>query len=406
MTPQPLLPIAPRALLAGARRKESALIALTEELARLESPTDEPARVAEVLSLLADKSTALGGRSKLHKLKGSGGALEVHFGPRHRRGAEGRVLLLGHADTVWPTGTLTTMALHQAEGKLWGPGVLDMKAGLAMALTAIELLNEAELLNREIVLLITSDEETGSTTSRPLIEKLAAECSAVYVLEAAQGLALKTARKGTGNWRIAVQGIAAHAGVDFDKGANALLELARQIERISSWSDPKTGLTVNVGIAAGGTKTNVVAASAWAEIDVRISRKADGSRITRRFASLKPFDKRCQLTITGGINRPPMERTRGTVRLFKQAQALGSALGLELSEASTGGASDGNFTSALGIPTLDGLGAVGTGAHAPHESLELKHLAPRTALLAALLAASHTAGAPVTLATKPTRSLK
>jgi len=301
-------------------------------------------------------------------------------------GAPKPILLLGHLDTVWPLGTLKTMPFRLADGRLWGPGTLDMKVGVAMAFTALELLAEARLLNREVVLLLNPDEEVGSPVSRPITERIAAECAAVYVLEPAQGLAYKTARKGTGNWRVAVQGVASHAGVDFEKGASALRELARVIETVSGWTDLNRGLTVSVGLAGGGSKTNVIPAEAWAEVDVRIARKADGARMERKFAALKAVDKRCALTVTGGINRPPMERTRGGVALFRQARALASELGFALDEAATGGASDGNFTAALGIPTLDGMGAVGEGAHARHESILLEHLAPRTALLAGLLA--------------------
>jgi glutamate carboxypeptidase len=260
-----------------------------------------------------------------------------------------------------------------------------MKAGVAMAFTAIEMLTKADLLRTEIVLLLNGDEEIGSPVSRPITEELAKTCSAVYVLEPAQGLAYKTARKGIGDWRVDVKGIAAHAGVDFEKGANAIRELARVIEKVSSWSDLKRGLTVSVGVAGGGTKTNVIPAHAWAEVEARIARRADGPRIERRFAALRPVDPRCSLTVTGGINRPLMERSRGTVQLFRKAQALARELGFTLLEASTGGGSDGNFTAALGIPTLDGMGAVGEGAHARHESVLVEHLAPRTALLAAML---------------------
>jgi glutamate carboxypeptidase len=261
-----------------------------------------------------------------------------------------------------------------------------MKAGVAIALTALEMLTEAQMLNKEIVLLLNSDEEVGSPISRPITERLARECSAVYVMEPAQGLACKTARKGTGDWRIEVHGKAAHAGVDFEKGVSAIRELARIVETVSGWTDLKRGLTVSVGVAGGGTKTNVIPAEAWAEVDVRIARMADGPRIERRFSGLKLTDKHCTLTVTGGINRPPMERKSGTVLLYQKARALAAELGFTLDEASTGGASDGNFTAALGIPTLDGLGAVGEGAHASHESIVVEHLAPRTALLAGLLA--------------------
>jgi glutamate carboxypeptidase len=375
-----------RALLAGARRQERALIDLTQKLVRVESPSDDKAAVYACVALVAAHARGLGGRVRLHRQKGFGDVLEARFGRRNTDAATKPILLLGHLDTVWPLGTLKRMPCRVDEGRLWGPGTLDMKAGVAMALTAIEMLGEAELLEREIVLLLNSDEEIGSPVSRPITERLAAECGAVFVLEPAQGLAYKTARKGTGNWRLEVKGIAAHAGVDFQKGASALLELARAMETVSGWTDLKKGLTVSVGTAGGGTKTNVIPAEAWAEVDVRIARKADGPRIERRFARLKAADKRCSVGVTGGINRPPMERTAGTVKLYRKARELAAELGFVLDEAATGGASDGNFTSALGIPTLDGMGAVGEGAHAVHESIVIEHLAPRTALLAGMLA--------------------
>jgi len=375
-----------RALLAGARRKEKALLELTKRLVAAESPSDVKNAVDVCVDLVAAHAKALGGRIKLHRQRAFGDVLEVRFGAKSRTGAAGRVLLLGHLDTVWPLGTLKAMPCRLSEGRLWGPGTLDMKAGVAMALTAVEMLTEAGMLEKEIILLLNSDEEVGSPVSRPITEKLASECGAVYVLEPAQGLACKTARKGTGNWRIDVAGRAAHAGVDFEKGVSAIRELARVVEAVSGWTDLERGLTVSVGVAGGGTKLNVVPAEAWAEVDVRFAHKADGPRMERKFAGLKAVDKRCTLTVTGGINRPPMERLRGTVRLYERAEALAAELGFVLDEASTGGASDGNFTAALGVPTLDGLGAVGEGAHARHESVVVEHLAPRTALLAGLLA--------------------
>jgi glutamate carboxypeptidase len=378
-----------RALLAGARGKQSAILDLTRRLVLAESPTGNKDAVDACVALAAAQATALGGRVKLHRQRKFGDILEARFGPKSKTGAAGRVLLLGHLDTVWPLGTLKTMSCRVAEGRLWGPGTLDMKAGAAMAFAAIEILAEASLLERssarEIVLLLNPDEEVGSPVSRPVTERIAAQCAAVYVLEPAQGLAYKTARKGTGHWRIEVEGIAAHAGVDFEKGASAIRELSRVVETVSGWTGLKPGLTVNVGVMAGGTKSNVIPAQAWAEVDVRIARKADGARITSKFAGLKATDKRCTLTLAGGIDRPPMERTRGTVKLYRQAETLAAEMGYALVEAATGGASDGNLTSALGIPTLDGMGAVGLGAHARHESIELEHLAPRTALLAAML---------------------
>jgi glutamate carboxypeptidase len=373
-----------RALLAGARRKQTALIDLTRKLVDAESPSPDKAAVDACMALALAHARKLGGRVKLHRQRGFADVMEARFGPQRRAGTK-PVLLMGHLDTVWPLGTLKSMPCRVSEGRLWGPGTLDMKAGVAMAFTALEMVMEAGLLEREVVLLLTGDEEVGSPVSRAVIEGVAAGCSGVYVLEPAQGLAYKTARKGTGDWRIEVKGVGAHAGVDFEKGANALRELARVIERVSGWTDLERGLTVSVGWAGGGTRSNVIPAEASAEVDVRIARKADGPRIERRFAGLKPVDKRCRITVTGGINRPPMERTRGTARLFEAARALAGELGFALEEAATGGASDGNFTSALGIPTLDGMGAVGEGAHARHESVMVEHLAPRTALLAGML---------------------
>jgi glutamate carboxypeptidase len=373
-----------RALLAGARRKQSALLNLIQQLVRAESPSDDKAAVDACVALAAVHARGLGGRIKIHRQLGFGNLLEARFGPK--TGAARRILLLGHLDTVWPLGTLKTMPCRLSKGRLWGPGTLDMKTGAAMAFTAIEMLTEAEMLQHEIVLLLTSDEEVGSPVSRTVIERVAKECSAVFVLEPAQGLAYKTARKGTGHWRIDVTGVAAHAGVDFDKGASAILELARDINTVSSWTDLKRGVTVNAGVAGGGTKSNVIAAHAWAEVDLRIIRKADGPRMARKFSALKAVDKRCALIVRGGMNRPPMERTRSIIQLYRQAKELAAQLGFTLDEALSGGASDGNFTSALGIPTLDGMGAVGEGAHASHESIVVEHLSPRTALLAGMMA--------------------
>jgi glutamate carboxypeptidase len=377
-----------RALLAGARRKQPGLLELIQTLVRAESPSDDKTAVDACGAVAAAHIRALGGRTRLHRQRTFGDVIEGRFGPRRKKGSAGPILLLGHIDTVWPLGTLKTMPCRVSDGRLWGPGTLDMKAGVAMALTALEMLIEAGLLDREIVLLLNSEEEVGSPVSRPITEHLARESCTVYVLEPAQGPAYKTARKGTGNWRIDITGVAAHAGVDFDKGASALRELARVIEKVSGWTDLRRGLTVSVGLAGGGSKTNVIPAAAWAEVDVRIARKADGPRVERKFAALRPTDKRCPLAVTGCINRPPMERTRGTVALYRRAQALAAELGFALDEAATGGASDGNFTSALGLPTLDGMGAVGEGAHARHESILVEHLAPRTALLAGMMASS------------------
>jgi glutamate carboxypeptidase len=342
--------------------------------------------VDRCVAFVAESCSALGGQVRLHRQKIFGNLLDARFGsPRSKQKP---VLLLGHLDTVWPFGTLKDMPFRVEGGRVWGPGVLDMKAGVAMALTAIAILKEQQKLGRPVVLLLNSDEEVGSDVSRPLTEKLARQCAAVFVLEPAQGLAgaYKTARKGVGNYSIRVQGVASHSGVDFERGHSAIVELARQIERITQFTELDRGITVNVGTVQGGTRSNVVAAEARAEVDVRIARARDEARIEKHFRSLRVFDSKCSLHVEGGLNRPPMERTPGTVALFKRAAAHARELGFVLEEAATGGGSDGNFTSAIGVPTLDGMGAVGEGAHAPYESLLLEHMAPRTALLAAMLA--------------------
>jgi len=238
-----------------------------------------------------------------------------------------------------------------------------------------------------VILLLTGDEEVGSAASRPIVEKLARDCAAVFVLEPAQGLAgaYKTARKGVGSYRLQVRGVAAHAGVDFERGHSAIHELAWQLEKIRGFTELDRGLTVNAGVIRGGTRTNVIAAEAEAEVDVRIARLKDAARIERKFRSLRVRDGGCVLHVEGGINRPPMERSRGTVALFRRAATLAEGLGFSLTEAATGGGSDGNFTAALGVPTLDGMGAVGEGAHASHESVVVKELVPRTALLAEMI---------------------
>jgi glutamate carboxypeptidase len=333
--------------------------------------------------LVAGIAEAVSGRVKIHKHKLFGDVLEVRFGPA--RSGRKPILLLGHLDTVWPLGTLRTMPLHKRDGRFYGPGVLDMKSGVAMALAAIRALKQLGV-SRPITLLLNSDEEVGSPVSRRITERLALASQAVLVLEPAQGLACKTARKGVGGYRIDVTGVASHSGVDFASGHSAILELARLIQTVASFTDLRRGLTVNPGVISGGTRANVIAQHAYAEVDVRIARASDATRVEKLFRNLRCSDPHCSLTVTGGINRPPMERKSGTVALYKQAHKLAAELGFQLDEATTGGASDGNFTAALGIPTLDGLGAVGEGAHAAHESILTDHLVPRTALLAALLA--------------------
>ncbi len=319
----------------------------------------------------------------------AGGHMRCEFAlPGSRK--QGRILALGHSDTVWPLGTLQTMPFRQARGRLWGPGVLDMKAGLVFFVFAMRILRELNVpVRRKVVLQVNSDEEVGSPSSRLLTEDAARQSTAVLVLEPGTGLdgKLKTARKGVGDFRVTVRGRAAHAGLDFEKGANAVVEMARQVERIAKFTRWKRGITVSPGVIEGGTRSNVVPAECRLEVDVRAPSAAAQRYLERQFASLKPFDKRCAIDVAGGMNRPPMERSAGVLRLFRTARVLGAELGIALEESSSGGGSDGNFTAALGVPTLDGLGAVGEGAHAPHESILMNRIADRTALLAKLVAA-------------------
>ena len=260
-----------------------------------------------------------------------------------------------------------------------------MKAGVVMALEAIAAL-KALGEERPVTLLLVSEEEVGSPVSRGITERVAAKCAAVLVLEPAQGLAYKTARKGVGQFELRVEGVGAHAGVDFGTGHSAVLEMARLVETVSGFTDLSRGLTVNVGVIAGGTRSNVVAAECVAEVDVRIARAGDAARVERMFRALKVTDKACRLTVSGGINRPPMERKAGTIALFRLAKKLAGEMGVELEEAATGGGSDGNFTAAMGVPTLDGMGAVGAGAHAAQEHVVAGHLVERTALIAGVIA--------------------
>jgi glutamate carboxypeptidase len=367
-----------------ARLKQNDIVALIREMVECESPSDNPAALARCGDLIAEKLSPLG---KVKRFKG--GHLRCEFQlPGPRRKEPGQILALGHLDTVWPLGTLSQMSFRQEKGRLWGPGVLDMKAGLAFAMHAVLMLRELDIpVRRKLVLQINADEEVGSETSRPLTEEAARQSVAVLVLEPGTGLEgkLKTARKGVGDYKLTVHGRAAHSGVDFLNGASAIVELARQIERIQSFTDLERGLTVNPGVISGGTRVNVIAAEAHAEVDIRVARLKDAESLDKKFRALKPFDKRCTLTLEGGLNRPPMERSAGIAKLFQTARQLASELGVQLEESATGGGSDGNFTAALGIPTLDGLGAVGEGAHALNESILIDRMADRTALLAALI---------------------
>lgn len=364
-------------------RKEP-LVRTIQELVEVESPSDNK-KAADALSrLLAARFQILGGNPTIHKAADFGDHLQVDF-----PGGPGKpVLLLGHYDTVYPLGTLATMPCRVKDGRLHGPGVLDMKSGIALMLAALEaLIAWHGSLPRPVTVLLVSDEEIGSDSSREITERLAKKSSAVLVLEPSYGLhgGVKTARKGVGEYTLKITGKAAHSGLDFEKGESAIVELAAQITAISKLVDLKRGLTLNVGVIQGGTRTNVIAAEATAALDVRIARMKDADGIDRKLRSLKPVNKKCKLEISGGINRPPMERTAGIAGLYKKAVGIARDLGWKLEEAAVGGGSDGNFTAGLGIPTLDGLGGVGEGAHATHESILISELPRRAALVAGLI---------------------
>lgn len=378
-----------KSLLAVAKNRQREMLHDLERLVKIESPSDNKAAVDHAGRYATELLERVGGKVRWRRQKQFGNLLEARFQSCTTSNASRKpILLLGHLDTVWPMGSLTKMPFRVAKGRAFGPGVYDMKAGVVMAIHALAMLRETESPHPPVIVLLNSDEEIGSPCSRSVTEKLAQECSSVFVLEPAQGIpgAYKTARKGVGEYSIRVEGVAAHSGVDFERGHSAILELAGLIEKISRFTNLKPGLTVNPGLVRGGTRVNVVAAEARVEIDVRIARMRDAAHIERLFHALRPTDSACTIDIAGGINRPPMERSPGTVKLFQQARKLAASLGFALEEASTGGGSDGSFTAALGIPTLDGMGAVGEGAHASHESILINNLAPRTALLAAMIA--------------------
>jgi glutamate carboxypeptidase len=361
------------------------MVAKLKELVLMESPTNEKAACDKLCAHLAEQFQQLGGRVKLHKQKTAGDHLQVEF-----RGATGRapILLLGHYDTVYSSGTLATMPWRESKGLVYGPGVFDMKGGIVQMMFALRALKETlGSLPRPITVLLVSDEEEGSASSRKITEALAGRSEAVLVCEpAGRGGALKTARKGVGDFTIRVGGVAAHAGLDFEKGRNAILELARQVQAVAAMTNLEQGITLNVGIIHGGTRTNVVPAEAVAEFDLRFKNKIDGDLMTRKIRSLKAVDPKCKLQISGGVNRPPLERTPQVAALFAEAQVVARQLGFSVNEIAVGGGSDGNFTAGMGIPTLDGVGAVGDGAHSPRESVVAAEMPRRAALLAGLIA--------------------
>lgn len=350
----------------------------------LETPSDDKALLdaglAAIRSWLVER---LGEPDEARRYDGGehGDALAVTY----RGTAPGTVLLLCHYDTVWPAGTLAEWPFEVVDGRATGPGVFDMKTGLVQAVWALRLLRELGLPHPSVRLLLNGDEEIGSPASRPHIERLSEDVLATFVFEAAQDGALKTARKGVGLFEVTAHGVESHAGLDPYAGASAVHALAEVVPAIVALGSREHGTTVNVGLISGGTGRNVVAARAWCGIDVRIAEPAEMARLDAGLSALTPSDPRVRLTVSGCWNRPPMVAHEASAALFERARAIAGEQGWELRGTAVGGASDGNFVSALGRPVLDGLGAVGSGAHARHEHTLLDHLPARTALTVGLL---------------------
>jgi glutamate carboxypeptidase len=370
-------------ILSYLQNRQAEMAGLLAQLVEMESPSYDKPALDRLGCFLAAQVRHLGATAEVLPQDNTGDHLLVRWGE-----GPGGVLLLCHMDTVWDLGTLARQPIRVDDGLLFGPGAFDMKGGIANALWAIRALLDLDLFpNRRVTLLITSDEEIGSRTSRAVIESEAMSHDAVFVLEPAQPphASLKTSRKGVGVYRVTVTGRSAHAGADHDKGINAIDELAHQILRIRQLTDYGAGTTVNVGVVRGGTRSNVVPAQATARVDVRVTSAEEAARLDARMHNLSPALPGASIQISGGINRPPMPRTPGIVHLYAQAQALGGEMGLQITEAGSGGGSDGNFTAALGVPTLDGLGVVGDGGHSEHEHVVLSSMPERAALLAALI---------------------
>ena len=363
------------------------LVSVLTELVRLESPTTDPAAVDRCGEWLAERLREMEGTVERIPSSTSGAHLRATFGsgPPARQ-----VMLLGHFDTVWPVGQLERMPLRESDGRLYGPGVFDMKAGIVIGMLAVRALAAAgRLTGVRIVMLWTADEERGSRSSRGLVEEEARRSSAVFVLEPSlPGGAVKTGRKGCGEFDLRVRGIAAHAGIDPTRGASAVDELAAQIRAVGTLRDHERGLTLNVGLIEGGDRPNVVAEHARAVIDARAATMEDARRLERSMQALRPVLEGTSLEVSGGFSRPPFERTEHVAGLYEVARDVAAEMGRELGEGATGGGSDGNFTGALGVPTLDGLGAVGDGAHALDEHVVTADLTWRAALLAGLIARS------------------
>src|SRR6266852_3703896 len=377
----------PAALLRLLKPRLLQMLSVLRTFVLAESPSLEKSAADRCCAIIAAQCRKHGGRVERLAQKHRGDHLRITWQPPQSRPA-GQLLVLGHYDTVYATGTLAKMPFRVSAGKAHGPGTFDMKAGIVQALFALQALRQAGIpLLKRLVFLWTSDEEIGSESSRKIFETEARRSDAVFVLEPSfgpRGL-LKTARKGVGEAELIVRGRASHAGLAPQEGINAIHELARQLARIEGWNDSQRGVTINAGVIEGGTRTNVIPEHARAVLDLRALRVSDMQSLERRLHALRPLQRGARLEITGGFARPPLER-KMSAALFTRAKSLARQIHLRLGECTVGGGSDGNFTAALGIPTLDGLGAVGDGAHSSHEHVLINNMPARSALLAALLA--------------------
>ena len=376
-----------RSLLDWLRSRERAMTRLLGRFVRAESPSFDKAAVDRFGRIIASEWKRRGATVTLLRQRERGDHVRAEWRPRGNR-ATSQILVLGHLDTVYNAGTIGQMPFRVSRGRAWGPGTFDMKGGLVIALYAIDALAAVgRLPERRTVFLWTSDEEIGSETSRAAIEREARRSDAVLVLEPAAGLEgrVKTGRKGVGEIELIATGRAAHAGLNPEDGVNAIEEIALQIARITRWNQPHRGITVNAGVIEGGTRTNVIPERARALVDLRAARVEDMRALERKFRALRPILPGAKLDIRGGFNRPPMER-KMSAALYVKARALSKEMGITLGEAFVGGGSDGNFTSALGVPTLDGLGAIGECAHSSRENVVVRALPERAALLAGMMA--------------------
>lgn len=368
--------------------RQPEIIAQIKALVETESPSGDVSGSRQVVDLLVAAANELGCVHSIERIPAADMGEHLVIRAFQKPARRGEVMLVGHTDTVHSRGSLKANPFRSEGERIFGPGIFDMKANCVLALEALRALEFAGVTPaRGVTVALTCDEEVGSFSGWPLMQRLAQEfqpCCAL-VLEPSAGGRVKTGRKGTAMFTIVTEGRAAHAGLDPEKGANAILELVRQIDRLYALNNTG-GITVNVGVIRGGTRSNVVAAGAAAEIDVRFSTETESQLIQSALRQLQPFDERVRVTVSGGINRPPLERTAAVARLFEQARSIALSLGFELGEAQVGGASDGNFIAALGIPVLDGLGVDGDGAHAIHEHIFAAAIPRRAALLAGLIA--------------------